>query len=180
MRSRSLLILLIRVVLIALLLPNAARATTTTPSADVAARVAQLRALLSSDQGAAILDLLDDPGVRQALLQGSDASTANRPAAATAGEMMDETLTNVRTRLGALVMELGRIPNELVRAFARLRSQLPGVELARLIGCLASCLRLLGSRSPGVKVLAATCDRDSLSFACAPPTETIGRQRRGT
>jgi small-conductance mechanosensitive channel len=137
MRSRSLLILLIRVVLIALLLPNAARATTTTPSADVAARVAQLRALLSSDQGAAILDLLDDPGVRQALLQGSDASTANRPAAATAGEMMDETLTNVRTRLGALVMELGRIPNELVRAFARLRSQLPGVELARLIGCLA-------------------------------------------
>jgi small-conductance mechanosensitive channel len=137
MRSRSLLALVIRIVVVtALLLPCAAWAAATLPSDDITTRVAQLRALLSSDQGAAILNLLADPEVRQVLLQDSHVIAANRAEAATAGEMMDETLTNIRTRLGALVTELGHIPGELAGASARLRSQLPGTELLRLIVCL--------------------------------------------
>ena len=108
------------------------------PSPDASARVAQLRALLASDQGAAILDLLGDPRVRQAVLQDPAAAEPPRQAGtATAGEMMDGMLTGVRTRLWGLAAELAHIPDELQQVWGRLRSQLPGSELLRLVGFLA-------------------------------------------
>src|SRR5271166_1326839 len=106
------------------------------PSSDTEARVAQLRTLLSSDQGTAMLDLLGDPRVRQAILQQADAVTPREAGFATAGEMMDDALTGVRARLWGLATELTRVPDELAQAWARLRSQLPGSELARLVGIL--------------------------------------------
>ena len=67
------------------LLPLAARAADDMPTADVAARVDQLRDLLATGRGAAILDLLGDPRVRQAILQDPGRrrrrSTAARPPA---------------------------------------------------------------------------------------------------
>jgi small-conductance mechanosensitive channel len=106
-------------------------------ASDVAARVAQLRTLLSSDQGAAILDLLGDPQVRQAVLRDSAAVPPRQAGTATAGEMMNGMLSGVRTRLTSLAVELAHIPDELQQVWARLRSQLPGSELLRLVGSLA-------------------------------------------
>ena len=82
------------------MLPLAARAADDTSAADVAARVDQLRDLLATDRGAAILDLLGDPRVRQAILQDPGTPPSAPHSAATAGEMMDTTLSRVRLRLG--------------------------------------------------------------------------------
>jgi small-conductance mechanosensitive channel len=97
----------------------------------------QLRTLLLSDQGAAILDLLGDPQVRQAILRDSEAVPPRQAGTATAGEMMDDMLTGVRVRLRGLAAEFAHIPDELQQVWTRLRSQLPGSELPRLVGSLA-------------------------------------------
>src|ERR1700733_12110033 len=123
--------------LAAVLLPLAARAQVPSPPADVAAQAAQLRALLASDQGAKILELLGDPRVRQAVLQDNGSATPNGSEANTAGEMMDETLTSVRTRLWTLADSLIRIPGELLRVSERVRSTLPGSEPIRLVISIA-------------------------------------------
>ena len=130
----SLCLLLLPFVCIAVAMPFFAARAAETSSADMQARVAQLRTLLSSDQGTTILDLLGDPRLRQAVLQDADPNTPNRVAAATAGEMMDETLTGIRARLWNLAAELGHMPDELKRVWYRM--QLPGSELLRSIGCL--------------------------------------------
>ena len=70
-------ILRLFLLLAAVLLPLAARAQVNPPPADVAAQAAQLRALLASDQGAKILELLGDPRVRQAALQDSGSAPPN-------------------------------------------------------------------------------------------------------
>ncbi len=133
MRTPSLRLFLIAA---AVLLPLAARAQVNPPPADVAAQAAQLRALLASDQGAKILELLGDPRVRQAVLQDSGSATPNGTESDTAGEMMDETLTSVRTRLWTLAHSLTRIPEELLHLSERVRSALPGSEPIRLVVCI--------------------------------------------
>jgi moderate conductance mechanosensitive channel len=133
--SRSLLFPL--VLIAAAMLSSSAGAAETTAPADEAARVAQLRALLATDQGAAILDLLGDPKVRRDVLQDPGAVTPVRSQAMTAGQMMDYTLTGIRTRLWTLATELRHIPNDLTNAWDRMRSQLPGSEPLRLLGLLA-------------------------------------------
>src|ERR1700733_13228541 len=98
------------------MLPLAARAADDMPAADVAARVDQLRDLLATDRGAAILDLLGDPRVRQAILQEDPGTPPSAPqSAATAGEMMDTTLTGIRSRLWEIGAELGHLPTHLAR-----------------------------------------------------------------
>jgi moderate conductance mechanosensitive channel len=129
-------ILRLFLLLAAVLLPLAARAQVNRPPADVAAQAAQLRALLASDQGAKILELLGDPHVRQAVLQDNGSTTPNGTDATTAGAMMDETLTSVRTRLWTLADSLTRIPGELLRVSQRIRSALPGSEPIRLVVCI--------------------------------------------
>jgi moderate conductance mechanosensitive channel len=138
MRAMTFRMLLFPFVFIAaLMLPSAGWAKDAAPAADDAARLAQLRALLASDQGAAILDLLGDPQVRQAVLRDGAAVQSHQDGSATAGEMMDDMLTGVRARLWGLAAELTHIPDELQQVWVRLRSQLPGSELLRLVGFLA-------------------------------------------
>jgi hypothetical protein len=119
------------------MLPLAARAADDMPAADVAARVNQLRDLLATDRGAAILDQLGDPRVRQAILQDPESQPPPRPSDATAGEMMDTTLSRVRSRLWEIGAELGHIPAHLTRVRDQMQVLLPGSALLRLVAFLA-------------------------------------------
>jgi moderate conductance mechanosensitive channel len=118
------------------MLPLAARAADDTSAADVAARVDQLRDLLATDRGAAILDLLGDPRVRQAILQDPGTPPSAPHSAATAGEMMDTTLSRVRLRLWEVGAELGHIPTQLERVRDQTQVLLPGSALPRLVAFL--------------------------------------------
>ena len=118
------------------MLPLAARAADDTSAADVAARVDQLRDLLATDRGAAILDLLGDPRVRQAILQDPGTLPSAPHSAATAGEMMDTTLSRVRLRLWEVGAELGHIPTQLERVRDQTQLLLPGSALLRLVAFL--------------------------------------------
>jgi moderate conductance mechanosensitive channel len=118
------------------MLPLAARAADDTSAADVAARVDQLRDLLATDRGAAILDLLGDPRVRQAILQDPGTPPSAPHSAATAGEMMDTTLSRVRLRLWEVGAELGHIPTQLERVRDQTQLLLPGSALLRLVAFL--------------------------------------------
>ena len=118
------------------MLPLAARAADDTSAADVAARVDQLRDLLATDRGAAILDLLGDPRVRQAILQDPGTPPSAPHSAATAGEMMDTTLSRVRLRLWEIGAELGHIPTQLERVRDQTQVLLPGSALLRLVAFL--------------------------------------------
>ena len=134
-------LLILRSLFLALLslvgmLPLAARAAEDTPAADVAARVDQLRNLLATDRGAAILDLLGDPRVRQAILQDPGTPPTAQPSNATAGEMMDTTLSRVRSRLWEIGAELGHIPTYLARVRDQTQVLLPGSDLLRLVACV--------------------------------------------
>ncbi|HTI80813.1 MAG TPA: mechanosensitive ion channel domain-containing protein [Acetobacteraceae bacterium] len=106
---------------------------------DTPARVAQLRALVSSDQGAAILDLLGDPKVRQALLQEAapGAPTETKSATATAGAAMESALVAVRARVWGLVSESADIAVETERFWTRVQSDLPGAKLPRVFALVA-------------------------------------------
>lgn len=128
--------------ILAVAIPLAAQAAGQDPANNTAARVAQLRALASSDQGAAILDLLGDPKVRQALLQDPTPAAAPDPngAAATAGQVINSVLTGVRARLWGLGSETTSIPNETGHAWMRVRSELPGTELPRLFALIVAFL----------------------------------------
>ena len=119
--------------LLFLLVLAAPLAAVAAPTDDTAAQVAQLRTLLSSDQGAAILDLLGDPKVRDAILHNEDPAAAAplHAHSATAGEMMDTMLTGIRGRLWSLATEFAGLGEELLRAWSRVRSQLPGPDLLR-------------------------------------------------
>jgi moderate conductance mechanosensitive channel len=118
------------------MLPLAARAADDTPAPEVAARVDQLRDLLATDRGAAILDLLGDPRVRQAILQDPGTPPSAPHSAATAGEMMDTTLSRVRLRLWEVGAELGHIPTQLERVRDQTQVLLPGSALPRLVAFL--------------------------------------------
>ena len=124
--------LLILPIVLILLGPGPLRADTSQP--DPSGRVAQLRALLASEQGAAILDLLGDPKVRQAIIQDPVTVDESQSRQSTAGEMMDDTLTNIRARLWQVATRLAAIPGELAAVPVRAQSSLPGHELLRLFG----------------------------------------------
>jgi small-conductance mechanosensitive channel len=112
------------------------RAAPPTPPAEVPDRVAQLRELLGSEQGAAILDLLGDPRVRQAIMQDPDSTVHGGSPAATAGEMMDDVLGGLRIRLWNILAELHQIPDQMAQVLDRTRAQLPAPERFRLIGAV--------------------------------------------
>jgi len=125
--------LLILPIILILLGPAPVRADTSQP-ADLTGRVAQLRELLASQQGAAILDLLGDPKVRQAIIQDPVTVDESQSRQSTAGEMMDDTLTNIRARLWQVATRLAAVPGELAAVPVRAQSSLPGHELLRLFG----------------------------------------------
>src|SRR5262249_42319350 len=110
------------------------------PPANVPERVAQLRELLASGQGAAILDLLGDPRVRQAILQDPGGTAPRAPPSMTAGEMMNGMLGGLRTRLSNILAELHLIPDQLSQVLDRTREQLPARERLQLIGAVIAFL----------------------------------------
>ncbi len=112
----------------------------TSPAGDLSGRVAQLRELLASEQGAAILDLLGDPDVRQAIIQEPVAIQESRSPQVSAGEMMDDTLTHIRARLWQVATKLAAIPGELAAVPVRTQSSLPGHELLRLFAFVLAFL----------------------------------------
>src|SRR5579859_3456677 len=114
----------------ALLAAGPLRAATPTPPVDVSDRVAHLRELLASEQGAAILDLLGDPRVRQSIVQEAD-STTHGSLPASAGEMMDDVLGGLRTRLWSILTELHEIPDQIAQVVDRTRAQLSAPERLR-------------------------------------------------
>jgi len=123
-------LLMLPIVLI-VLGPRTLRADVPQP-ADVSGRLTEFRALLATEQAGAILDLLGDPKVRQAIIQDPASVEGAPPQQATAGEMMDDTLTNIRARLWQVVTRLAAIPSEL--AVVSVRAQASGHELLRLLG----------------------------------------------
>jgi small-conductance mechanosensitive channel len=121
---------------LALFAAGSVRAAPTTPLAEVPERVAHLRELLASEQGAAILDLLGDPRVRQAIMQDPDSTMHDGSASANAGEMMDDMLGGLRARLWNILAELNQIPNQLAQVLDRARAELPTKERLRLISAV--------------------------------------------
>jgi small-conductance mechanosensitive channel len=132
MRSMLNRLMILPIVLI-LFGPASLHAGTPDP-ADSSGRVAQLRELLASEQGAAILDLLGDPKVRQAIIQDPVAVDETRSRQSSAGDMMDDTLTDIRARLWQVATRLAAIPGELAAVPVRAQASLPGDELLRLFG----------------------------------------------
>ena len=119
-----------------LLAAGSLRAAPPTPPAEVPERVVQLRELLASEQGAAILNLLGDPRVRQAIIQDQDGTTHGDSPPATAGQMMDDMLGGIRSRLWNILAELNQIPDQMAQVLDRARAQLPVPERLRLIGAV--------------------------------------------
>jgi len=119
-----------------LLAMGSVRAAPPTPPAEVSERVARFRELLASEQGAAILDLLGDPRVRQAIMQSPDSTAHGGSPSATAGEMMDDMLGRLRTRLSNILAELNQIPDQMALVLGGTRAQLPAPERLRLIGAV--------------------------------------------
>ena len=159
------------------MLPLAARAADDMPTADVAARVDQLRDLLATGRGAAILDLLGDPRVRQAILQDPGTPPPAQHSSATAGEMMDTTLSRTRLRLWNIGAELGHIPSHLARVREQMQVLLPGSALLRLVAFLIVFLaggiaaqflflRLARPWRAHFGVLALATPRERLSAVC--------------
>ena len=121
---------------LALLAAGPLRAAPPTPPAEVPERVAQLRELLASEQGAAILDLLGDPRVRQVIMQDPDSTTRGGSPSTSAGEMMDDMLGGLRIRLWNILAELHQIPDQLAQVLRSARAELPAPERFRLIGAV--------------------------------------------
>ena len=105
-----------------LLAAGSVRAAPPTPPAEVPERVAHLRELLASEQGAAILDLLGDPRVRQAIMQDPDSTPQGGSPSATAGEMMADMLGGLRTRLWNILADLNQIPDQMAQVLDKTRS----------------------------------------------------------
>src|SRR5262249_54915895 len=95
-----------------------------TPPAQGPERASYLRELLASDQGAAILDLLGDPQVRQAIMRDPVYTTRGGSLSATAGEMMDVMLKGLRTRIWNILSESNQIPDQMSEVLRRTRAQL--------------------------------------------------------
>ena len=166
---RGLTMMAVRLSLFALVLfaAGSARAAPPTPPPEMAQRVAQLRALLDSETGAAMLDLLGDPRVRQAIMQDPAGTAHGATPAVTAGEMMDDTLSRLRTRLGNILAALHQIPGQMAEALDRTRAELPAPERLRLIGAVigflaggiaAQCLFLRLARQWRTHIGAMTLD----------------------
>jgi small-conductance mechanosensitive channel len=150
------------------------RAASPTPAAEVPERVAQLRELLASEQGAAILDLLGDPGVRQAIMQyPADTAHGGSPSA-TAGEMMDDMLGGLRTRLEDILAELNQIPDQMTEVVSRTQAQLPAPERLRLVG--AVIVFLVGGSAAGY--LFFQLARPWRMHLSAMPLDTAGERAR--
>jgi small-conductance mechanosensitive channel len=117
-------------VLVALLLMAAPPARA---SDDVSARVAQARGLIATPQGTALLNLLDDPAVRQQLLATPADPTSSIVPIGSMGRQLDHLLGDVRQRIVDLGTQLRLLPAALGACWDRLRAAMPAAELSNLL-----------------------------------------------
>src|SRR5271165_3539908 len=102
-------------------------------SDDVAARAAQARALLETPQGAALLDLLGDPAVRQQLIAAPTAPAQPSAATSSVGHTLDRVLVEIRQRIIDLGTQLRVLPDALRACSDRLSATMPASDRLDLL-----------------------------------------------
>jgi moderate conductance mechanosensitive channel len=102
-------------------------------AADVVDRAAQARSLMGSPQGAALLDLLGDPAVRQRLLSAPAAQGMPVVPASSVGQVLDHALGVLRGRFIDLETELRLMPAELRACLDRWHASMPGSDLRNVL-----------------------------------------------
>jgi small-conductance mechanosensitive channel len=121
--------------LAALLLNAPAVQAASSPAAptDVSERAAQARALLDTPQGAALLDLLGDPAVRERLMVAP--ATPTPPAASTGsiGRTLDRVLGDTRQRIIDLGTQVRVLPDALHACWDRLSATMPASDTLDMI-----------------------------------------------
>jgi moderate conductance mechanosensitive channel len=98
-------------------------------AADVADQAAQARSLIASPQGAALLDLLGDPAVRQHLLAAPASQGMPVVPGSSVGQTLDDALGVLRGRFIDLATELRLMPAELRACWDRFRTTMLGTDL---------------------------------------------------
>jgi small-conductance mechanosensitive channel len=88
-------------------------------------RAAQARTLLASPQGAALLDLLGDPAVRERLMAPPTASPPPAAMTGSMGFMLDRVLGDTRQRIIDLGTQLGALPDALRACWGRVSATMP-------------------------------------------------------
>ena len=87
---------------------------------------AQARTLLETPQGAALLDLLGDPAVRQQLLAAPPAPAPHAaPTTGSMGRTLDHILSNTRQRIIDLATQLRVLPAALIACWDRMSAGMP-------------------------------------------------------
>ena len=97
-------------------------------STDVSERAAQARALLDTPQGAALLDLLGDPAVRERLLAAPIAAPPAAASTGSVGRTLDHVLGDTRQRIIDLGTQLRLLPDGLRACWDRLSAAMPASD----------------------------------------------------
>jgi moderate conductance mechanosensitive channel len=97
-------------------------------SGDVSHRAAQARALLDTPQGAALLDLLGDPAVRQRLLAAPAAAAPPAAMTGSMGFMLNRVLGDTRQRIIDLGTQLRVLPDALRACWGRVSATMPASD----------------------------------------------------
>jgi moderate conductance mechanosensitive channel len=103
----------------------AARDVSQHAAQDVSERAAQARALLDTPQGAALLDLLGDPAVRQRLISAPAAPAPPAAMRGSMGFMLNRVLGDTRERIIDLGTQLRVLPDALRACWGRVSATMP-------------------------------------------------------
>jgi len=102
-------------------------------SGDVSQRAAQARALLDTPQGAALLDLLGDPAVRERLIAAPAAPAPRSAMTGSMGFMLDRVLGDTRQRIIDLGTQLRALPDALRACWGRVSATMPASDTLDLL-----------------------------------------------
>ena len=100
---------------------------------DVSERAAQARALLDTPQGAALLDLLGDPAVRERLIAAPAAPAPRSAMTGSMGFMLDRVLGDTRQRIIDLGTQLRALPDALRACWGRVSATMPASDTLDLL-----------------------------------------------
>jgi small-conductance mechanosensitive channel len=102
-------------------------------SGDVSERAAQARTLLDTPQGAALLDLLGDPAVRQRLMAAPTAPAPPAVMTNSVGRTLDRVLSDTRQRIIDLGTQLRVLPAALSTCWDRLSAAMPASDRRNIL-----------------------------------------------
>jgi moderate conductance mechanosensitive channel len=105
---------------------------------DVSERAARARALLDTPQGAALLDLLGDPAVRQRLIAAPDAPAPPAAMRGSMGFMLNRVLGDTRQRIIDLGTQLDALPDALRACWGRVSATMPVSDTLDMLIYLAA------------------------------------------